>query len=67
MPLWMPVGEDDGVLCKNVKDFKLQVNPEDDSFAVILSLEDPITAASYDVQGVVNMRNSYVLKKHKWD
>lgn len=60
-------GEDDGVLCKNVKDFKLQVNPEDDSFAVILSLEDPITAASYDVQGVVNMRNSYVLKKHKWD
>lgn len=60
-------GKDDSVLCKNVKDFKLQVNPEDDSFAVILSLEDPITAASYDVQGVVNMRNSYVLKKHKWD
>lgn len=60
-------GEDDSVLCKNVKDFKLQINPEDDSFSVILSLEDPVTAVSYDVQGVVNIRNSYVLKKHKWD
>ena len=60
--------EADGtVLCKDVKDFRLQINPNEDSIAVTLELEDPTTAASYSVNGVVGIRNSYVLKKHIWD
>ena len=60
--------EADGtVLCKDVKDFKLQINPDEDSIAITLELEDSTTAASYKINGVVGIRNSYVLKKHTWD
>ena len=60
--------EADGtVLCKDVKDFKLQINPDEDSIAITLELEDSTTAASYKINGVVGIRNSYVLKKHIWD
>lgn len=55
--------EADGtVLCKDVKDFKLQINPDEDSIAITLELEDSTTAASYKINGVVGIRNSYVLK-----
>ena len=55
------------VFCKYVSDFYLQVNPDEDSFAVTLDLEDSDTAVSYDVNGVVSLRNSYVLKAHSWN
>ncbi len=55
------------VFCKYVSDFKLQVNADEDSFAVTLNLEDTDTAVSYDMNGVVSLRNSYVLKAHSWN
>jgi type II secretory pathway pseudopilin PulG len=59
--------EEGYVLCTNVKDFTLQVNPDDNSLAIVIDYEDARTAASYSVNGVVKIRNSYVLKKHEWN
>lgn len=59
------VGSD--VLCKYVSNFDLQVNPDEDSFAITLDLKDEDTSSSYSVNGVVGLRNSYVLKAHSWN
>lgn len=56
----------DSVVCKNVEQFRLQVNPDTGTFAIILELDDPQTSAQYDMNGVVSLRNSFVLKKHEW-
>lgn len=56
----------DDILCKNVANFQLQVNPETGSVAIILELEDTKTSATYEMQGVVSLRNSFVLKRHAW-
>jgi type II secretory pathway pseudopilin PulG len=62
-----PSGSESNLLCKNVKDFYLQVNPDEGSFSINLDLEDSLTTESYNVNGVVKIRNSYVLKKHEWN
>ncbi len=54
------------VLCKDVKSFTLQVNPDEDSFSITIELADDITSKDYSISGVVNLRNSYVLTKHTW-
>lgn len=56
----------DDILCKNVANFQLQVNPETGTFAIILELEDGKTSVTYDMEGVVSLRNSFVLKRHAW-
>lgn len=55
------------VLANNVKSFQLQVNPVDNSVAVIIGFEDTKTKETYKVTSVVGLRNSFVLKKHEWD
>lgn len=55
------------VLANNVKSFQLQVNPADNSVAVIIGFEDTKTKETYKVTSVVGLRNSFVLKKHEWD
>lgn len=55
------------VLANNVKCFQLQVNPADNSVAVIIGFEDTKTKETYKVTSVVGLRNSFVLKKHEWD
>ena len=55
------------VLPNNVTSFQLQVNPDDDSVAVIIEFEDEKTKETYKVTSVVGLRNSFVLKKHEWD
>ena len=55
------------VLANNVKSFQLQVNPADNSVAVIIGFEDTKTIETYNVTSVVGLRNSFVLKKHEWD
>ena len=55
------------VLANNVKSFQLQVNPADNSVAVIIGFEDTKTKETYKVTRVVGLRNSFVLKKHEWD
>lgn len=55
------------VLANNVTSFQLQVNPDDDSVAVIIGFEDKKTKETYKVTSVVGLRNSFVLKKHEWD
>ena len=55
------------VLANNVKSFQLQVNPADNSVAVIIGFEDTKTKETYEVTSVVGLRNSFVLKKHEWD
>ena len=55
------------VLANNVKSFQLQVNPADNSVAVIIGFEDIKTKETYKVTSVVGLRNSFVLKKHEWD
>ena len=55
------------VLANNVKSFQLQVNPADNSVAVIIGFEDTKTKETYKVTSVVGHRNSFVLKKHEWD
>ena len=55
------------VLANNVKSFQLQVNPADNSVAVIIGFEDTKTKGTYKVTSVVGLRNSFVLKKHEWD
>lgn len=55
------------VLANNVKSFQLQVNPADNSVAVIIGFEDTKTKEAYKVTSVVGLRNSFVLKKHEWD
>lgn len=55
------------VLANNVKSFQLQVNPADNSVAVIIEFEDTKTKETYKVTSVVGLRNSFVLKKHEWD
>ena len=55
------------VLANNVKSFQLQVNPADNSVAVIIGFEDTKTKETYKVTSVVGLRNSIVLKKHEWD
>lgn len=55
------------VLANNVKSFQLQVNPADNSVAVIIGFEDAKTKETYKVTSVVGLRNSFVLKKHEWD
>ena len=52
------------VLAKNVEQFSVRVNPDEDSFAITMKLQDPQTAASYTTDGVVSLRNSNVLKQH---
>mgnify|MGYP001539000543 FL=1 len=54
------------VLANNVKSFQLQVNPADNSVAVIIGFEDTKTKETYKVTSVVGLRNSFVLKKHEW-
>ena len=49
---------------KNVEQFDVKVNPDEDSFAITMKLQDAQTAASYTVDGVVSLRNSNVLKAH---
>ena len=55
------------VLANNMKSFQLQVNPADNSVAVIIGFEDTKTKETYKVTSVVGLRNSFVLKKHEWD
>lgn len=55
------------VLANNVKSFQLQINPADNSVAVIIGFEDTKTKETYKVTSVVGLRNSFVLKKHEWD
>ena len=55
------------VLANNVKSFQLQVNPADNSVAVIIGFDDTKTKETYKVTSVVGLRNSFVLKKHEWD
>lgn len=55
------------VLANNVESFQLQVNPVDNSVAVIIGFEDTKTKETYKVTSVVGLRNSFVLKKHEWD
>ena len=55
------------VLANNVKSFQLQVNPADNSVAVIIGFEDTKTKETYKATSVVGLRNSFVLKKHEWD
>ena len=55
------------VLANNVKSFQLQVNPADNSVAVIIGFEDTKTKETYKVTSVVGLRNSFGLKKHEWD
>lgn len=55
------------VLANNVKSFQLQVNPADNSVAVIIGFEDTKTKETYKVTSVVGLRNSFMLKKHEWD
>lgn len=52
------------VLVKNVEQFSVRVNPDEDSFAITMKLQDPQTASSYTTDGVVSLRNSDVLKQH---
>lgn len=59
--------EEGNILCKNVDKFQLQVNPETGTFAVILDFSDPKVGTSYDINGVVSLRNSFVLKSHEWN
>ncbi|MGN0395849.1 MAG: type II secretion system protein [Coprococcus sp.] len=54
------------ILCKNVENFQMQVNPETGTFAVIMEFKDPKTGIEYSYNGVVSLRNSFVLKKHEW-
>jgi hypothetical protein len=56
---------DDYVLCKNVDNFSIQVDPDNDSFSIKIDLVDSKNAASYTVSGVVTLRNSHVLKKNE--
>ena len=46
------------VLANNVKSFQLQVNPADNSVAVIIGFEDTKTKETYKVTSVVGLRNS---------
>ena len=55
------------VLANNVESFQLQVNPADNSVAVIIGFEDTKTKETYKVTSVVGLRNSFVLKKHDWE
>lgn len=58
----------DGILlAKNVTDFKLQLNQDDNSIAVTIAYEDPDTGEKYKSTGVVGIRNSFVLKRHEWN
>ena len=52
------------MIAKNVEQFDVKVNPDEDSFAITMKLQDAQTAASYTVDGVVSLRNSNVLKAH---
>ncbi len=60
-------GNSTDILCKNVENFQLQVNPDTGTFAIILDFKDPKTGIKYSYDGVVSLRNSFVLKKHEWD
>lgn len=55
------------VLAKNVSGFKVEVNPDDNSVNLEIGFYDSSTNQSYSVNGVVGIRNSYVLKQHKWN
>ncbi len=59
--------EEGNILCKNVDKFQLQVNPETGTFAIIMEFSDPKAGTSYDINGVVSLRNSFVLKSHEWN
>jgi prepilin-type N-terminal cleavage/methylation domain-containing protein len=56
----------DSVYCKNVANFQMQVNASTGTFAIILELEDNTASSTYNLNGVVSLRNSFVLKKHDW-
>lgn len=55
------------ILAKNVSGFKVEVNPDDNSVNLEISFYDSRTNQSYSVNGVVGIRNSYILKQHKWN
>lgn len=55
------------LLAKNVTSFQMQVNPEDNSVALIIGFQDKNTKEKYSVTGVVGLRNSFVLKSHEWN
>jgi type II secretory pathway pseudopilin PulG len=62
-PVFTDLGNsDDYILCKNVNDFSIQVDPDNGSFRVKMELVDNKTAASYTISGIVSLRNSNVLK-----
>jgi type II secretory pathway pseudopilin PulG len=65
-PVFTDLGDsDEYILCKNVDNFSIQIDPDNDSFSIKLDLVDNKTAASYTVSGVVTLRNSHVLKKNE--
>lgn len=55
------------LLAKDVTSFQMQVNPEDNSVALIIGFQDKNTKEKYSVTGVVGLRNSFVLKPHEWN
>ena len=55
------------MLAKDVTSFQMQVNPEDNSVALIIGFQDKNTKEKYSVTGVVGLRNSFVLKSHEWN
>ena len=55
------------LLAKDVTSFQMQVNPEDNSVALIIGFQDKNTKEKYSVTGVVGLRNSFVLKSHEWN
>lgn len=59
--------ENGTLLAKNVENFQLQVNPDDNSVALLISFKDNKTSETYDTTGIVGLRNSFVLKKHEWN
>lgn len=59
--------ENGTLLAKNVENFQLQVNPDDNSVALLISFKDNKTSETYDITGIVGLRNSFVLKKHEWN
>lgn len=55
------------VLANNVSDFKVKIDSEGNSVALVISFEDDNTGETYSVTGVVGIRNSFVLTQHEWN
>lgn len=58
---------DGTLLAKDVTSFQMQVNPGDNSVALIIGFQDKNTKEKYSVTSVVGLRNSFVLKPHEWN